>query len=365
MIMQFKPITINKRKGWKLNNDILSLFIMEGGGHIAELHHKERPDINPYWIPKWKAIEPWQYNNKHKPKYASKLLASISGHNICLSQFGGPSQEEEKAGLSSHGEAPVVRWRAAKSSAAKAASFCCSCKLPVAQMECKRTVYMKNGSDTIRIKEDIRNLSKKDTPFTSGQHASFGPPFLKEKITRFDSSATTCHTNPVAFSNSMRTKPDKAFKWPCAPGAKNSKVDLRFMGKTNNSDFATTLMNRRLDYAWFSAVNPEAGLLIAYIWDRQDYPWLGLWEERYARKAAPWNSNEFVRGMEFSNAPFPIGLRQAVDMNKFQGIRTYRWLPAGSRLTFQYYIIARPVAENCKGVKSIKPEDKNFNIKFL
>jgi hypothetical protein len=40
-----------------LENDLLSLVILPGGGHIASLTLKSNP-INPLWEPTWKSIEP-------------------------------------------------------------------------------------------------------------------------------------------------------------------------------------------------------------------------------------------------------------------------------------------------------------------
>src|SRR3990172_13136251 len=99
------------RKVWDLDNDAVVLTVMEGGGHISGLRLHEGPDLNPFWVPIWKSIEPWRYRQRDAGKYGVQLLAAIRGHNLCLSAFGTPSPEEERAGLGNHGEAPVVRWK--------------------------------------------------------------------------------------------------------------------------------------------------------------------------------------------------------------------------------------------------------------
>ena len=117
-------------------------------------------------------------------------------------------------------------------------------------------------------------------------------------------------------------------------------------------------MDPAREHAWFSAVHPGLQILVAYVWDRQDFPWLGNWEENQARTTAPWKGKALTRGMEFSTSPFPVGLREAVTMNRFQGQPTYRWLPARGTVTVSYALMILPVAPDCRGVADITPDDK-------
>ena len=107
------------------------------------------------------------------------------------------------------------------------------------------------------------------------------------------------------------------------------------------------------------------GLLLAYVWRRSDYPWVGIWEENRSRKALPWNGKTVARGMEFSNAPFPEGLRGAVTRGTFQGEPTFRWLPALGRAVFEYALLALPVAADSRGVADIRPRGKAFDIDIV
>lgn len=109
--MQIVSKTMYGRQGWELSNDKLSLFLMAGGGNIAALRVKDCRTTNPYWIPIWKTIEPGAYRPRDARRYGGKLLACIAGHNVCLGAFGDPSTEEEKYGLTCHGDAPVAHWR--------------------------------------------------------------------------------------------------------------------------------------------------------------------------------------------------------------------------------------------------------------
>ena len=367
--MKFTKTVVRGRQGWVLDNDNISLSLMAGGGHIAGLRLKGVDKNNPYWAPPWKSIEPWEYKAKDAKKYGIRLLSCISGHNICLGAFGDPSEEEEKCGLSCHYEAPVGRWSVIrKNVSSRRLNFEYGCKLPVAQMSLKRAVSMRSGSNVINIRETIENLARRDVPFTMCQHVTFGPPFVEPNVTIFDAPATKGHTFPVKFSSPQRLKIDAEFKWPYGPGVKakgSARVNLRFMGKERYGDYSANLMDLKKEHAWFSAVNPRLGLMMAYVWRRADYPWLGIWEENCSRRESPWNGKTLTRGMEFANSPFPLGLRKSVDLGKFHGQRTYAWLPAREKITRDYSILVSRVSRDCRGIKNIIPGKGNFTLELM
>jgi hypothetical protein len=342
------------RSLWELDNGTVALGIAKGGGHLATLKLAVRPKVNPYWTPVWKSIEPWTYKKSDSAKYAVKLLAAILGHNPCLGAFGDPSPEEAKAGMTGHGEAPVARWKALKKRLTKnSLFFSCGCDLPVAQMRFVREFSMKADEPVIRVRSLITSLSRRDLPFTFCEHATFGPPVVEAGVTLFDMPAVKGHTFPGVFSERMRLKSDCAFTWPLAPGANGKTVDLRTL-TPNSSDFSTQLIEKKRKEGWVSAVNPKLGLAVVYLWDRNDYPWIANWEEHLARSTPPWNGKSITRGMEFSNTPFPEGLRKAVDRGVFQGEKTFRWLPALSTVETNFTLCSVPVDESCKGVREAR-----------
>ena len=356
-----------RRGVWVLDNDSLALTVMQGGGHIAGLRAAAGHRVNPFWAPAWKTIEPWQYRPADAARYGSKLLASISGHNLCLGAFGDPSPEEARAGLGCHGEAPVVRWKALERRVSgRRLTFVCGCDMPIAQMRLVRRFSMEKGSHVIRVQSRLTNMARRDVPFTMCEHVTFGPPFLERDVTVFDMPATLGHTFPGAFSDAQRLKSDAAFRWPDGPGQRG-KLDLRVIGRMprRSSDFSTQLMNPALDHAWFSALNPRLRLAVVYVWRRSDFPWLGNWEESYGRPTAPWNGVSLTRGMEFANTPFPVGLRRAVDMGSFHQRPTFRWLPALSTLETEFSILAFETPARCKGVACVTPEGGKFRVDLM
>jgi hypothetical protein len=72
------------------------------------------------------------------------------------------------------------------------------------------------------------------------------------------------------------------------------------------------------------------------VWRRADFPWVGIWEEKYARNAPPWNGKTMTRGMEFGASPIPEPRRAMLDRGRMFGVPCYRWIPARSRITVHY-----------------------------
>jgi hypothetical protein len=366
--MRIRGTVFGGRKAWEFDNDAVRLTVTQGGGHIAGLVLREGPGVNPLWVPVWKSIEPWDYSLGDEKRFSTRLLASIMGHNLCLGWFGGPSAEEKKAGMDCHGEASVARWRLlGKKVSGRSISMVCGCELPAAGMSCIRTIASSRGARVIRVREDIISRSRRDLPFTMAEHVTFGPPFLEKGVTMFDMSATKAHTYPGPFEKSPPLKTNAAFTWPKGPGVRRETVDMRQISKKYraSSDFSAQLMDPRREDAWFSAVNPKLGLLVAYHWNRADFPWVGNWEENYGRKTKPWDGRSLTRGMEFANTPFPMALRDAAARGRFHGLPTFRWLPARSRQRIEYEILLAPVPASVKGVADIRPEGNGFCLDLL
>lgn len=364
--MKVRNVEFKGRKGWELDNDVIRLVMLQGGGHIASLTHIAQPGINPLWEPVWKTKDPWAYKAAMAGKYQSRQLAAICGHNLCLGWFGMPSDEEAAAGMECHGEAGIVRWKLlSKKAGTGSVSFKCGCELPASRMRVERTITADRFANMIHVKDAVYSLARVDVPFTMAQHVTFGAPFLKKGVTVFDMPATRCHTFPGDFGGKLqRLKTDRAFVWPKGPGARGETVDMRIISPKYraSSDFSAQLMNPRQRHAWFSVLNPEAGLLVAYVWDRSDYPWVGNWEENFGRASMPWAGKSLARGMEFANTPFPGPLRNQVDTGRFQAVRTYRWLPAKSSVVTEYDIVIAPVVGRVKGVLDISREGGGLDV---
>jgi hypothetical protein len=336
---------------------------LTGGGHIAELRFADGsgfPTLNPLWIPKWKGMEPFQYRSKaHAKRYGpiseGKLLSGIAGHNICLDYFGAPSEEEAAQGLSTHGEAPSLKWR--KSSArltARQLSVTLSVHLPEAGLQFSREIEMRAGESVVYLKETVTNERKLDHFFHWTQHVTLAPPFVAPEDGRVFMSATKGITSPGGYDGKALLESGKEFQWPIAPASTGGEVDLSHcLTRKGLGIIASVLLDPARDVQFVGALNTRHRLLFAYCFHRADYPWVTIWEENCARESAPWNGRAQTRGLEFGSAPLPVTRREAFTRGPIFGTPTFSTVPARGRLTIPYVAFLAHLPEGFGEVRDI------------
>jgi hypothetical protein len=325
------------RRAAQIENDHVRVTVTIGGGHIAEILHKET-GVNPLWTPPWPSIEPWSFDPIRNPEYGphseAHLLSGILGHNVCLDLFGAPSAEEAAAGIPVHGEAPVATFEVNGSPG----SIEMRAVLPQAQVRFERRIALHPDSTTIDISETLENLSATDRPVGWTEHVTVGPPFLEQGQTQFRMSATRSKVINASFNDGMGPQePDAEFEWPYCPLKNKKAADLRvFPAASVSAGFTAHLMDPNAEHAWFAAWSPASKVLLGYIWKRSDFPWLARWEENHLRKQPPWNGNGLACGMEFGVSPFVESRREMVNRGRLFGVPTFRWISARSRVSVNY-----------------------------
>jgi hypothetical protein len=352
---------LHGRAGYRLGAEWGRVAFLESGGHICQLGLDRIPGLNPLWKPPWKTIDPHRYSpGKHRRIYGlppdGKLLAGIAGHSLSFDHFGPPSKEETAAGLATHGEAPTAKWKRLKSTASALPTLSYGCTLREAEIDFSRTIAIDRVNPVIYCEEHAVNLSRYDRPISWNEHVTFGPPFLESEITIFDMPATQAKVCPPDYSDRIFLRPDAEFIWPDAPTKDGGRHNLRTTPDERFGHYTAQLLDPSLEIAFISACNPRQRLLVVYAFRRSDFPWVGNWEERNYRTAAPWKGRTFCRGIEFSTTPFAIPRRDTVDQGRLFGEETYRWLPAKSSLKVRFLIMLFAVPEDFSGVKRFAVE---------
>jgi hypothetical protein len=346
------------RSGFRLRVDWGSVSVLEGGGHICELNLNACPGVNPLWRPPWATIDPSAYKiSKHARKYGpppdGRLLAGIAGHSLSFDHFGPPSLEETAAGLTTHGEAPALKWRVQKRAQSPEPRLQYGVTLPEARISFSRNLTLDRVNPVIYCEEEAVNLSSYDRPISWNEHVTFGPPFLEAETTWFDMPATRAKVCPAGYSPRFSLRPDAEFTWPNAPTKDGRRRSLRVIPAQRFGHYTAQLLDPELEIGFIAACNPRLKLLVVYAFRRADFPWVGNWEERYNRAQAPWRAKTFCRGMEFSTTPFAIPRRETIEQGPLFGESTYRWLPAKSRAQVRFLILLFEVPETFHGVASV------------
>ncbi len=328
--------TYRNRRAVQLENETVRLTVLAEGGHLAELRHKPT-GVNPLWTPPWPSLEPSAYDAAQHPEYGanaeSKLLAGLMGHNLCMDLFGGPSEAEAAAGMTVHGEASVAPYDVSVAGDAliQRATF------PQAQLRFARTISFA-APTVVHIAEEVENLAALDRPIAWTQHVTLGPPFIEPGVTQFRASATKSKVSELDFAAGQGyMKIGAEFDWPHVPHLNGGTVDMRtFSALPVSGAFSTHLMDPRRERAFFLAWSPKSQVLLGYVWNRADFPWLGIWEENRCRTTPPWNGRTITRGLEFGVSPMPETRRQMIERGSLFGVPAYRWISARQTLRAEY-----------------------------
>ncbi len=354
----------NGREAYTLQNDVVQMVTLPGGGHIAEfqfLAGTGLPVLNPLWVPPWKSIEPYQYRaEKHAAEYGpineGKLLSGIAGHNICLDYFGPPSEEEAAQGLSTHGEAPSARWQKTKLRAtSQDVSLTLAVPLPVAGLRFSRELRLRRGESVAYFTETVSNEKKADHFFHWTQHVTLGPPFLGHDISRISIPATRGRTGTGTYGGKEELAPGRNFHWPFAPLQNGGSTDLTSPFARDGMGFiVSVLLNPRRQVQYIAALNLPNRLLLGYCFRRSDFPWVAVWEENQSRNAAPWNGRSQTRGLEFGSTPWPVVRREAFAVSPLFDTPTFSIVPAKGKTTVNYLSFLAQVPEDFGGLRDIQ-----------
>jgi hypothetical protein len=327
------------RRAAQLENGQIRVTVLGEGGHIAEVRH-QATGVNPLWIPPWPTIEPTQFGPTHHATYGAnaegKLLSGIMGHNLCLDVFGGPSPEEAAAGLGVHGEAPVASYEFITDGA----TLVQRAELPLCRFGFERRLRL--DGPTVQVEERVTNRNAHDWPTAWTQHVTLGEPFVEPGVTTFQMSATRSKVFEGDFTGGLVAwqKPGAEFEWPRCPMADGSISDLSiYPSITKTAGYTAHLLDPTRSDAYFRAHSPRLGVWLEYRWRREDFPWIGRWEENCLRTHAPWNGRTRTCGLEFGVSPMPETRREMVHRGALFGVPAYRWLPGGCTVSVSYQIV--------------------------
>jgi hypothetical protein len=364
------PTRWNKREAFVLGNGVIRLTALTGGGHIAEFRREQPPSVSPLWVPPWKTIDPQTYREKsHKRIYGTtgegKLLSGIVGHSLCLDYFGNASAEEIKHGLSQHGEAGWSKWKKTNITQNRQnVALEMAVGLPVAGLNFIRKIQLRRNEPVVYVRETVRNLRKSDHFFHWTQHVTLGPPFLSAGDCSVALPGAQSLTFPHGYDEGRALLvSNRKFSWPLAPAVHGGNADLsRVLLQKGLGFVVTTLLEKRREIGFIACLNRKLNLLLGYCFRRSDFPWVALWEENRAIKAAPWKRRTETRGLEFSTTPLPLARRESFLTGNLFGEPTLTVVPAGASKSVSYCAFLVSVPKGFAEVKDIQVEQEKIVV---
>lgn len=316
------------------------MAVAPGGGHIAALHFPGMPEAaNPYWQPPWTSLEPENVSREIvEESYGGvpegPLLASILGHSLAIDLYGAPSEEETSSGAVTHGKIGVLPWRLQRS---RSDALVGECDDEFGQLRFSRALCAKDSC--VLIEESVTNLCRWDRPLGWQQHVSLGPPFYAEAFWA-ESNCDRGVTHPHSFGAGASLVPDSETRWPFAPRRAGGFSDYRQALEPAQiaNDFTGFEVRAGDELGYLVAGNTDLGFALFYVWPRQFFPWMGVWDESHARIGKPWSKRTWVRAYEFGVSPYPLPRREMLAVPRLFDLPTYLVLPAGATLWVRYLV---------------------------
>jgi hypothetical protein len=335
--VRFDLLPNGRRVIW-IGDGELQIAVSHGGGHIAALRFPGMPQTaNPFWQPPWTSLEPEDVTDatvdtEYGGAPEGRLLASILGHSVALDLYGAPSKEEAAGGAVTHGKIGVLPWTWEESENGRLTG---RCEDTFARLHFSRQLQL-SGSCLI-IEERVQNLCAWDRPIGWQQHVSFGPPFYGDGFW----SKANCDlgsTHPQSFGSGASLVPGTETHWPLAPRRDGSICDYRLPVEEHvtANDFTGYRVHPTDQVGGFVVGNRYLGFALFYIWPRRFFPWMGIWDEKHARDAKPWNKNASVRAYEFGVSPYPQSRRDMLGRPLLFDQPTYLLLPGAGALWVRY-----------------------------
>jgi hypothetical protein len=364
MSIRFATETIRwkGREATRLANGVIELITLTHGGHLASLSFQEKTE-NVFWEPPWPTYDdvtalPADVLKTYGPPGIDLFMAGYSGHCLCLDFFGEPSSEQIAAGLRLHGEAAAAKWDVKEPAQAENPYCQWNVALPTAGLEFERQVQLRGQESVVFIQETVRNTRDADHACDWVQHATFGPPFVKDGESSISVSAGRAKTWPLDYENGMLLKKDTEFTWPLAPCEGESRViDVTRPFSTPERGYvATTLLDTHRDMQYLVAVNWRTRLGVGYCFRRRDFPWMTIWEENRSRQSTPWNGRTQARGMEFGSTPLPLGSVENSRRPPLFDVPSQCVIPGGGAKTARYLLFLFTVPDGMQSIRDVELE---------
>lgn len=271
----------------------------------------------------------------------------LQGHFLCLDRWGAPSEAETERGVPFHGEAPRTRWKLTRPvDPADTDPFAeMHCRLKLAGLSVHRKIVLDRRSAVVLVNEAVTNDRKLGRIYNMVQHPSIAPPFL-DATTIVDSNASHGFLQEAPVPRT----PAEAIRWPHMK-IEDQLIDLRRLlpspqGVTGH-DVSSFVFDDTSGRGWVTAVHPGSELLLGYVWETKDYPWLNIW--RYRR-----DGKVMARGLEFGTTGLHQPFQALVARGRILDRPLLTYLDAGKTVTRKYLMFLAKVPRDYAGVSRLE-----------
>jgi len=287
-----------------ISNSTASISVDLNGGAIVDFHLHE-DGINPLTF--------------------KREADNFRGHFLCLGRWGPPSAGEAAAGITTHGEAVKNTWDLQPSSPKNEMRM--QVTAPLEGLYVNRLMILDEENAVFEVTESVTNINPLGRLFNMVQHPTLAAPFLTNE--------TVVHCNADrGFNYKLSKKPlEFTAKWPFGAlenGDYRDIMNLHKPDKPYSSVFSFTI-KKDAKFGWITAYNPELKLIIGYLWQRGDYPWISLWQDFDG-------DNIRCRGLEFGTTGMHKSYKDIIAEGNHRVFDedSYKYIDAGETQTRSY-----------------------------
>ncbi|CAN5175028.1 hypothetical protein BH11BAC6_BH11BAC6_08250 [soil metagenome] len=198
------------------------------------------------------------------------------------------------------------------------------------------------------VSETITNINSLGRLYQIVQHPTIAAAFLNED-TIINCNAT------IGFNCEFINEPNKQrVYWPLVIGEHNNQFDLRNPKQHYNSVYSF-ITDKHDVYSWITAHSASDQLVLGYIWQRKDYPWINLWQH-FENNAIKY------RGLEFGNTGLHQPFKKIIASNNLElfGEQTVSYIDAGESSTREYAFFLYNTDMSFKGVEKLAVKDNTL-----
>lgn len=301
------------------------------GGSLVDFRLKST-SVNPF---SWKVSrEEMPHNNRDGARF--------QGHFLCLGRWGAPTEGEIKAGVPHNGQSGNQLWDVVEPVADTFLHI--RSKAPLDGIAADRRIYFDSENAVCRVTDYIESTLSTGRLFNIVQHVTIGSPFLSQS-TIIDSNAGKGFMQHLSYPEPHKYE----YTWP------EGKIDS--LGKAidlTRSDVPESYVTTHLcseKTGWVTASSPDCRLLIGYIWNTTDYPWLNVWHEMK-------NGLPHAKGLEFGTTGIGRSYQDLLAIDtRFHGENSFFFLDALERFEKSFICFQVEIPKDYKGVKCIEFKD--------
>jgi hypothetical protein len=320
----------------KLQNKTSVIEVDLYGGAITDFHLLNNP-VNPL---------SFRFSKEQMPEN-NTAGAVYQGHFLCAGRWGEPSAGEIKAGIPNHGQPANIEWRLNKSDET---SLFMETTAALEGLQIQRSMKLNNESAVCNITETISNINALGRMYQVVQHPTIAAPFLNE------ATVVNCNAT-VGFDHRYVNEPAKhTVNWPYVVDEDNNQFDLRNPKQHFNS-VCSFIVDPTDAYGWITAYSPSHQLVFGYVWQRNDYPWINLWQHFESGVIK-------YRGLEFGTTGLHQPFKDIIGNNNLEVIneRTVAYIDAGEQEEKEYAFFLFFVNKDFRGIERIEVNNGTISL---